>query len=356
MSQLEMSKILHHSFSHDDPDMSSFNGMTLTNIAEYPTDPRNPKTADHSQKFSSFYESERNKSAEDSFEPQGTQDEWKYKYYKLLEDREAKDRQLQETLDSLAGVVNRLENEVQILRSDRKKLSQQLDLLAQENESLKENRSSTREVIELRSMLKMEREKFQEELVELSEQLEKLQEELNKVKAKKAKQGELQKKIELTHETFMRQLEEKERRIRSLEFQNKELIELVDNENSQRPTSPSGSRPLTERARIKKRRALSTCRKSVGRLHSPKSQRHTESAKKIKHYDSLQLTAARLEDELDDIRQKLYVHANSPTRHKERLRLRSLKKKYEEELEKVQKAQRKALKGSATGPPMKFNY
>lgn len=100
-------------------------------------------------------------------------------------------------------------------------MSRQLDLLTQENKVLKENRSSTHEVIELRSILKLEREKFQKELVSLSAHLEKLQEELDKVKAKKAKQGEMQKKvmltqIEQTHDNFMRHLEEKERKIRVL--------------------------------------------------------------------------------------------------------------------------------------------
>jgi septal ring factor EnvC (AmiA/AmiB activator) len=52
-------------------------------------------------------------------------------------------RQLKDTLDSLAAIVNRLEAEVQMLRTDRKQLSQRLESLVQENEALKENRSST---------------------------------------------------------------------------------------------------------------------------------------------------------------------------------------------------------------------
>jgi hypothetical protein len=82
-----------------------------------------------------------------------------------------------------------------------------------------------------------------------------LQLELNIVKVKKAKQAHKQKNVEtrqmaLTHQHFMQQLEDKERRIRvnprqSLDFQNKELLELVEGENSLRPNSPS--RPLTDR-------------------------------------------------------------------------------------------------------------
>jgi hypothetical protein len=307
--------------------MSSFNG--LSHLAEYPEDSK------------SFCES----NIDESF-----QDNWKSKYYQLLEERETKDRQLKDTLDSLAAIVNRLEAEVQMLRTDRKQLSQRLESVVQENKALKENRSC--DTSDLRSKLMLEREKFQEELFSLSGHLEQLQKELNVVKAKKAKQGEMQKKvesrqIELTHEHFMQQLEDKERRIRvrprqSLEFQNKELMELIGGENSMRPISPS--RPLTDRGQIKKRRTLSTSRKSMGRLHSPKSQRTTESAKKAKQtQDSLQSTS-QLEAELDKIKRKLQVYANSPTRQKDRVHLRSLKKKYEEEL--VQKKKREVVKRS----------
>lgn len=199
--------------------MSSFNGLTLSNLADYQTYTEKPSGGySNSPKYSSFYESEHEKAPNDSFEPYAEQIDWESKYYELLESRESKDHQLQETLDSLAGIVNRLESEILTLRADRKKLTQQIDILERENHELKQNRPSTREVSDLRGMLKFEREKFQEELIELSAQLEKLQEELNVVKEKKAKQGMMQKKvrptqIELTHETFARHLEEKERKI-----------------------------------------------------------------------------------------------------------------------------------------------
>lgn len=75
----------------------------------------------------------------------------------------------------------------------------------------------------------------------------------------------------------------------------------------------------------------------MGRLNSPKNQRKVESIKKIKQCSSHYSNTAQLEDELDDVKCRLKVHANSPSRHKERTRLNSLKKKYEEELDKVQK-------------------
>lgn len=306
----------------------------MSDVGESSADSWRPRASlSYTPKCSSLHEAERYDSVIDSSYTRSSQADWKLRYYQLLDDRVVTDQQLKGTIDSLSEIVSRLESEAITLRADRIQMKKKLNLLEQDNAALLEMRCSSHEALDLRAMLKHERERFNEELIELSGQLEKLKQDFDVMRVKKAKQSGMLKKaryiqLQQAHETFELRMLDKEKEIevfltQSLELQNKQLNRLIGIDVSQQLNSPLNSRPSTNRFRVKKQRALTSSKKPSERLLYPKSPRLlTASAKKGKRYDSLQLIAARLEEAITEVKRRLHVYTNLPARHKERTRLR----------------------------------